>query len=96
MYEKYTREAVIVSICQFVIHEHRRCTVLILQLFYQLARLVLWDLEAWPAIPLKLSGFGETTEAGDEAARRHVERVGAIIRSLDCNRETIGDEEQPP
>lgn len=96
MSEKHTREAVIVSICQFVIYEHRRCAVLILQLFYQLARLILWDLQAWPAIPLKFGGFGKTTEAGNKTARRHVERVGAIVSSLDCDRETIGDEEQPP
>jgi hypothetical protein len=93
MSEERTRETVVVSICQFVIYEHRRCTVFILQLFYQLARLVLWYLQAWPAIPLKFGGFSKTTEAGDETARRHVERVGAIIRSLDCDRETIGDEE---
>ena len=50
---KLTGKSIVVTICKFIIDEHRNSPIFFLQATLNMRNLVLWDLQTGPAVPLK-------------------------------------------
>ena len=92
---RLTRKTIVVAISQLVVDKDGDRVVLLLQLLGHGARLGLGHLQTGPAIPLEAGRLGQPAQAGDETARRHGEGVLAIVGTLNCDGQAVGDEEQP-
>ena len=76
-------------ICEFIVEHDGYCVVLLLELVVQGLRLVLWDFESGPAIPLESGGLGKSAQTADQSSRGHGHVVLALIGALDGDGQTI-------
>jgi hypothetical protein len=68
-----------VTVGELVVDEDGMRAIFGLEAILHAGDLVLGNLEARPAVPLEAGGLGQAAETGDETARRHGERVLAIL-----------------
>lgn len=82
------------TICEFVIQHDRYGVVFLSQPVMQATYLVLRHLQARPSVPLELGCLGHTTQAADQATRRHTKAEIPLIVALDGYRESVRNEEK--
>lgn len=89
-----TGEAVVMAVGKFVVDEDGVRAVLVLEALLHVLYLVLWHLEARPAVPLEACRLAEAAETGDETARGHGKGVATIVGALDGDGQSVGEQQQ--
>lgn len=82
------------TVCELIVEHDGYRIVFLLKLVLEVGHLIVWNLEARPAIPLEGGCLGQPAQTTDQAPRGHGHLILALIGALDGDGQAVRYEQQ--